>query len=98
MVLNHTQRGTISVALDAYFETLREIDDPKESIQIFEALSSLKEYNNETIQTLIKKNNVKSETDLLHLVYRHPCPQNLTTTNIYVDEEEDPDWIVYKVN
>jgi hypothetical protein len=98
MVLNHTQRGILPSALDPYFETLREIEDPKESIQIFEALSSFKAYNDETIQSLIEKNNVKSEADLLHLVYRHPCPQNRTTTNIYVDDEEDPDWIVYKVN
>jgi hypothetical protein len=97
MVLNHTQRNTLAVTLDPYFETLREITDPNEAKSILGALLDKDQYNDENIQYLIHKNKVAEEAKLLHLIFLHPCPQNRTTTNIHYDEEENPDWVVFKV-
>jgi hypothetical protein len=88
MVLNHTQRNTVAVTLDPYLETLREIDDPNEAIKIFQSLSYSEKFDQSEIQSLVKKNKVVDEAKLLNLIFRHPCPQNRTMTNWYIDEEE----------
>ncbi|KAL0478553.1 hypothetical protein AKO1_008139 [Acrasis kona] len=96
MVLNNTQRSTLVATLNPYFEAIREINNPAEAKAILEALSDQKKF--ESVRRIVENNDVVEEAKLLHLVYLHPFPQNRTTTNVYLDEDNDPDWVVFKSN